>query len=99
MYRIAAPLAAAEVRRAVKQARRAAAGRTQQDVGTRAFSLIGRQALSTLVCVRAHGSEVRTEDHALTVLSWVTWTGTPSPDGARVENLPARGLEGKEKAS
>ncbi|XDC78992.1 hypothetical protein R6Z07F_010165 [Ovis aries] len=90
---------AAEVRRAVRQARRAAAGRTQQDVGSRALSLTGRQALSTLVCVRAHGSDVRTEDDALTVLSWATWTGVPSPDVARVENLPARGLEGKEKAS
>ena len=80
---------AAEVQRAVKQAQGAAAGRMQQNVGARAFSLISRQALSTLLCVRAHGSDVKTEDYALTMCSWVTWTGAPSPDVARVENLSA----------
>ncbi|XP_021552257.1 cytochrome c oxidase subunit 4 isoform 1, mitochondrial-like isoform X1 [Neomonachus schauinslandi] len=53
----------------------------------RVFSLIGKRAVSTSVCVRAHGSIVKSEDCALP--SYIDRHDYPLPDVAHVKNLSA----------
>uniref|UniRef100_A0A8C4M1Z8 Cytochrome c oxidase subunit 4 n=1 Tax=Equus asinus TaxID=9793 RepID=A0A8C4M1Z8_EQUAS len=56
-------------------------------LATRVFSLIGKRAISTSVCVRAHGSVVKSEDFALP--SYVDRRDYPLPDVAHVKSLSA----------
>ncbi|KAM5294689.1 cytochrome c oxidase subunit 4 isoform 1, mitochondrial-like [Glossophaga mutica] len=64
---------------------------------TRVFSLIGKRAISTLVCVQAHGGVVKSEDLALP--SYVNRRDYPLLDVAHVKNLSAsqKALKEKEK--
>uniref|UniRef100_A0A8D2DZW9 Cytochrome c oxidase subunit 4 n=1 Tax=Sciurus vulgaris TaxID=55149 RepID=A0A8D2DZW9_SCIVU len=66
---------------------------------TRVFSLIGKRAISTSVCARAHGSVVKSDDFALP--SYVDRRDYPLPDVAHVRQLSAsqKALKEKEKAS
>ena len=68
-------------------------------LATRVFSLIGRHAVSTSVCFRAHGNVVKSEVYALP--SYVDLRDYPLPDVAHVKNLSAsqKALKQKEKAS
>ena len=65
-------------------------------LATRVFSLIGRRAISTSVCVRAHGSVVKSEDYALP--GYVDRRDYPLPDVAHIKNLSAGQKALKEKA-
>ncbi|XP_069925990.1 cytochrome c oxidase subunit 4 isoform 1, mitochondrial-like [Oryctolagus cuniculus] len=64
-------------------------------LATRVLSLVGRWAISTSVCVRAHGSVVKSEDYALP--SYVDWRDYPLPDMAHVKQLSASQKAPKEK--
>uniref|UniRef100_A0A5F9CAY2 Cytochrome c oxidase subunit 4 isoform 1, mitochondrial n=1 Tax=Oryctolagus cuniculus TaxID=9986 RepID=A0A5F9CAY2_RABIT len=67
-------------------------------LATRVLSLVGRWAISTSVCMRAHGRVVKSEDYALP--SYVDWRDYPLPDMAHVKQLSAsqKALKEKEKA-
>ncbi|XP_004584127.2 cytochrome c oxidase subunit 4 isoform 1, mitochondrial [Ochotona princeps] len=67
-------------------------------LASRVFGLIGRRAVSTSVCLRAHGSVVKSEDYALP--SYVDRRDYPLPDVAHVKQLSAgqKALKEKEKA-
>uniref|UniRef100_A0A5F9DER1 Cytochrome c oxidase subunit 4 isoform 1, mitochondrial n=1 Tax=Oryctolagus cuniculus TaxID=9986 RepID=A0A5F9DER1_RABIT len=67
-------------------------------LATRVLSLMGKQAISTSVCVWAPGSVVKSEDCALP--SYVGWRDYPLPNVAHMKQVSAshRALKEKEKA-
>uniref|UniRef100_A0A2K5PG35 Cytochrome c oxidase subunit 4 isoform 1, mitochondrial n=1 Tax=Cebus imitator TaxID=2715852 RepID=A0A2K5PG35_CEBIM len=68
-------------------------------LATSVFSLVGKRAISTSVCVQAHGSVVKSEDYLLP--AYRDWRDYPLQDVAHIKHLSAsqKALKKKEKAS